>query len=92
MDVKNSIFSIIYVYNTRPNILGIQEEKFIYLYYNNFNMRIKRLIDITMAAVIGIVCLPIMLLAALIVKLESRGPVLFVQERTGELNRPFDIY
>ena len=62
------------------------------IYYNNFNMRIKRLIDITMAAVIGIVCLPIMLLAALIVKLESRGPVLFVQERTGELNRPFDIY
>ena len=62
------------------------------IYYNNFNMRIKRLIDITMAAVIGIVCLPIMLLAALIVKLESRGPVLFVQERTGELNKPFDIY
>ena len=62
------------------------------IYYNNFNMRIKRLIDITMAAVIGIVCSPIMIFAALIVKLESKGPVLFVQERTGELNKPFDIY
>ena len=62
------------------------------IYYNNFNMRVKRLIDIVMSAVISICCLPIMLIAALIVKLESRGPILFVQERTGELNRPFDIY
>lgn len=62
------------------------------IYYNNFNMRIKRLIDIVMSVVISICCLPIMLVAALIVKLESRGPVLFIQERTGELNKPFDIY
>ncbi|MBP9479540.1 MAG: exopolysaccharide biosynthesis polyprenyl glycosylphosphotransferase [Sebaldella sp.] len=62
------------------------------IYYNNFNMRIKRLIDIVMSVVISICCLPIMLIAALIVKLESRGPILFVQERTGELNKPFDIY
>ena len=31
-------------------------------------------------------------MAAVIVKIGSRGPVLFVQERIGELNRPFDMY
>lgn len=62
------------------------------IYYNNFNMRIKRLLDILMAVIIGFLFMPIMIIAAIIVKLGSRGPVLFVQERIGELNRPFDIY
>ena len=62
------------------------------IYYNNFNMRVKRLLDILMAVVIGTICLPLMLIAAVIVKLGSKGPVLFVQERIGELNRPFDMY
>ncbi len=62
------------------------------IYYNNFNMRVKRLLDILMAVIIGTICLPLMLIAAIIVKLGSKGPVLFVQERIGELNRPFDMY
>lgn len=62
------------------------------IYYNNFNMRIKRLLDILMAVIIGILCFPLMVMAAVIVKIGSRGPVLFVQERIGELNRPFDMY
>ena len=62
------------------------------IYYNNFNMRVKRLLDILMAVIIGTICLPLMLIAAVIVKLGSKGPVLFVQERIGELNRPFDMY
>ena len=62
------------------------------IYYNNFNMRVKRLLDILMAVIIGTICLPLMLIAAVIVKLGSKGPVLFIQERIGELNRPFDMY
>jgi exopolysaccharide biosynthesis polyprenyl glycosylphosphotransferase len=49
----------------------------------------KRLMDIA-GAVIGLILFsPLMLLAALAIKLESPGPVFFVQERMGLDGRPF---
>ena len=61
------------------------------IYYNNFNLRAKRLLDLIFAIIIGICTLPLMLLAAIIVKLESKGPIFFVQERIGEGNKKFNI-
>ena len=44
-------------------------------------------------AVIGIIITsPVMLLAAVFVKLSSPGPVIFRQERVGLHNKPFDMY
>jgi sugar transferase (PEP-CTERM system associated) len=43
-------------------------------------------------ALIGaIVSLPIVILTALLIKLESRGPILYKQERVGKNGRPFTI-
>lgn len=39
-----------------------------------------------------IIALPVMLLVALLVKLDSRGPVLFMQERLGMNYRVFRVY
>ena len=51
----------------------------------------KRLMDIT-GAVVGLVFLsPLMILAAILIKLESPGPVFFVQERMGLDAKPFPI-
>ena len=61
------------------------------IYYNNFNLRAKRLLDLIFAIIIGICTLPLMLLAAIIVKIESKGPIFFVQERIGEGNKKFNI-
>lgn len=61
------------------------------IYYNNFNLRAKRLLDLIFAIIIGICTLPLMLLAAIIVKLESKGPIFFIQERIGEGNKKFNI-
>ena len=61
------------------------------IYYNNFNLKAKRLLDLFFAIFIGICVLPIMILAAIIVKLESKGPIFFIQERIGEGNRKFNI-
>lgn len=36
--------------------------------------------------------MPIMIIAAIIIKLESKGPVIYSQERIGENNKPFKIY
>ncbi|KMK77409.1 sugar transferase [Alkalihalobacillus pseudalcaliphilus] len=52
---------------------------------------IKRLIDIVVSALLLIVTLPIMLIAALFVKLEDRGPVFFKQERMGKNLKPFYV-
>ncbi|MBW1646046.1 MAG: TIGR03013 family PEP-CTERM/XrtA system glycosyltransferase, partial [Deltaproteobacteria bacterium] len=52
---------------------------------------IKRLIGMTLAAVGIVVAAPVMLLVALAVKLDSPGPVFFVQERLGEEEKPFKL-
>ena len=56
------------------------------------NATIKRSIDIFGAVVALILFSPIMLLAALGIKLTSPGPVIYKQERVGLHNRPFKMY
>ena len=52
---------------------------------------IKRLFDLVVSAAMLVVCLPIMALAAILIKLESPGPVLYRQERVGQGCRNFTI-
>ncbi len=52
---------------------------------------IKRITDIIFASLILLVSLPIMLLTAFAVSFESRGPVLYRQERIGLNGRPFNV-
>ena len=56
-----------------------------------WNRRIKRLFDILFSAVVLIATSPIMLAIAIAVKLNSSGPVFFIQERVGLDNRPFQL-
>ena len=52
----------------------------------------KRWFDV-LAALIGIVLLaPLLLIIAIIIKIDSKGPVLFIQERVGKNNKDFQIY
>ncbi|MCC2981670.1 MULTISPECIES: sugar transferase [unclassified Sphingomonas] len=53
---------------------------------------VKHAIDWIAAAVLGILLLPLMLLIALLVKVTSAGPALFVQERIGSRGQPFRVY
>ena len=52
----------------------------------------KRIFDIVVAGLALIVLAPLLLLIALLIKLDSRGPILFKQERIGKGFRPFSIY
>ena len=54
--------------------------------------RIKRIFDISMAVVIGILASPFMVIAAIIVRLESPGPVIYSQARVGEHNKEFMVH
>ena len=59
---------------------------------NTGNILIKRIIDI-IGSLIGIILTsPIMLIAAILVKCTSKGPVIFKQERVGLHNKPFYMY
>jgi len=49
----------------------------------------KRLIDLFVAVVMLIVSAPVLLAAAIAIKLDSRGPIFFVQERVGFNKRRF---
>jgi sugar transferase (PEP-CTERM system associated) len=50
---------------------------------------VKRAFDIVCASGLIVLASPVMLLAALAIKLDSRGPVLYRQERVGLNNQPF---
>jgi Undecaprenyl-phosphate glucose phosphotransferase len=52
---------------------------------------VKRIEDVLIATLCLLVTLPLMLVIALLVKLDSRGPVLFRQKRLGANNLPFDL-
>lgn len=52
----------------------------------------KRLIDIVLALFGIVLTSPVMLLTAIWIKLDSRGPVFFLQERVGEGGRIFNVF
>ncbi len=59
---------------------------------NTLSWGIKRLFDLT-ASILGVLCIsPLLLCIALIIKLESRGPVFFRQERVGLNGKLFYMF
>ena len=52
---------------------------------------VKRVFDIVGASILIVLAAPLMLLAALTIKLDSRGPVLYRQERVGLGRAPFQV-
>lgn len=53
---------------------------------------VKRLFDLVVSAVALVVLAPLFALIAIAIKLDSPGPVFFVQQRAGENGRPFRMY
>jgi exopolysaccharide biosynthesis polyprenyl glycosylphosphotransferase len=52
---------------------------------------IKRFMDISLSIIAILVLLPLYLIAAVLVKFSSPGPIFFLQERIGLNNKPFQI-
>ncbi len=59
---------------------------------NTFNMLIKRAMDIVGSLVCIVIFSPVMLITAALIKLTSKGPLIYKQERVGLNNRPFQMY
>jgi lipopolysaccharide/colanic/teichoic acid biosynthesis glycosyltransferase len=58
----------------------------------DFALRAKRAIDVAGSIALLLLSLPILLLAALAIRIDSRGPVLFRQARVGQGGRPFPMW
>ncbi len=58
-----------------------------------YNMPLtKRIMDITLASIALVVLLPILLIVALLIKLDSPGPIFYTSKRVGTGYRIFDFY
>jgi lipopolysaccharide/colanic/teichoic acid biosynthesis glycosyltransferase len=53
---------------------------------------VSRALDVVLAAVLLVVTAPLLALAALAIRLESRGPVFYRQRRVGRNGRPFQLW
>lgn len=58
----------------------------------NIYRLIKQAFDFLFGAVLSVLFSPILLLVAILIKLDSKGPVLFKQKRIGRHKVPFEIY
>ena len=56
------------------------------------NAFLKRTMDILGAAILLVIFSPVLLLTAILVKLTSKGPVIFKQTRVGKNKAPFTMY
>jgi exopolysaccharide biosynthesis polyprenyl glycosylphosphotransferase len=52
----------------------------------------KRLFDLVVAGALLLFLAPLMIIVAILIRLESPGPAIFTQMRIGQANRPFRIY
>ena len=53
---------------------------------------VKRALDFLVALIGIIIASPILLIVALLIKLDSKGPVIFKQQRLGVGGKPFEMY
>jgi exopolysaccharide biosynthesis polyprenyl glycosylphosphotransferase len=58
---------------------------------SGFDWALKRVFDITVSLLLGALLVPLWLLVALAIKLDSRGPVLYVDRRVGVGEREFGM-
>lgn len=53
---------------------------------------IKRILDVIMATILIILLLPIFIIISIAIKLETKGPAIFKQVRSGKHNKEFTLY
>ncbi|HTX87549.1 MAG TPA: sugar transferase [Bacteroidales bacterium] len=58
----------------------------------DWQMSLKRMLDIVVSIICLIILSPVMLLTAIIIKLTSPGPAIFSQERVGLRSKPFVMH
>ena len=58
----------------------------------SFQRQLKRFADVVVAAVLLLISSPLLLVSGVLIWLEDRGPVFFMQERSGWMGQTFRLY
>ncbi len=83
----------ILIANCEPrHLLDTPLMKYDYSYRSTVTAVVKRIIDVVVSLVAVVVTSPIMLVTALAIKLEDRGPAIFKQKRCSLYGKEFNIY
>ena len=81
---------------TKPYTEDIQGLPVINIRYvplsNTFNAMVKRAMDVVGALIALVLASPVMLVVSVLIKLTSRGPLIYKQERVGLHNKTFRMY
>lgn len=77
-----------------PNIMNFEDESIIEV--SSFEIpaeedMVKRLFDLVVSLFLTIITLPIMVITAIVIKLDSPGPILYKQERVTKNHKHFNI-
>jgi len=59
---------------------------------NIYNVKIKNVVDLVLAVVGFIILLPLMVLTAVLIKLESKGPIFYKQKRVGLDEKIYSLF
>lgn len=59
---------------------------------NKLTMILKRLFDLIVSSIGLIILLPVLIILSIVIKIDSKGPVFFSQERLGKKGKVFKIY
>jgi lipopolysaccharide/colanic/teichoic acid biosynthesis glycosyltransferase len=70
---------------------GLDQAQVQRLQRGTWYLRLKRVVDVVLAAWLLVLLLPVLVVIALAVKLSSPGPVLYLQPRIGRGGQPFDM-
>lgn len=81
------------IYNQSTNVSSVSKSKIKEPIDSSFIYRfIKRLIDIIFSLFGIIILSPVLIVVSILIKLESKGPIIFKQLRAGKNSEPFYIY
>lgn len=81
------------IYNQSTNVSSVSKTKMKEYRDSSLIYRvIKRIVDV-ICSLLGIIILsPILIIVSILIKLESKGPIIFKQVRAGKNSKPFYIY
>jgi exopolysaccharide biosynthesis polyprenyl glycosylphosphotransferase len=79
--------------NAIKTVIGNQKFlTFINIPHNSFALTIKKIMDLSVSFLMIICLSPVLLTIAVLIKMTSRGPVIFKQSRVGLRGRQFSLY
>jgi exopolysaccharide biosynthesis polyprenyl glycosylphosphotransferase len=79
--------------NAIKTIIGNQKFlTFINIPHNSFALAIKKIMDISVSVFLILCLSPVLLIIAIMIKMTSRGPIVFSQARVGLRGRQFNLY